>query len=389
MKYIKLFEAFNNDSITDYRIQIVHDDMKEGIYLLSSKDEDHDSFFGVFNLQGLKDLEDALNTQVIVNDLSNKQQTGGELPLIFENTGITFQVNEIDASSKFMRILDEDEIEMEITWGRGSIEKDLGLFGISTYDLPDVDLGVMKMKDLPFGSYLTKNVLSMGLILLPSKGPSKKGNSIDIPIVLNQCHSMDNHGTIIESKSSETIADFIERLTAGIDLFEKTCDLNDIEKYLPKIFDDAVPKGFIKILNKLKSFDAGESSDLVKFNKEFSKLENVDFVKAQKQAEKQAEKHRPNIPLPKEGDAKDRERFRKEANESQIEFVKIQHQILKDYTEDILLDMDNLINKYKEIIKGYTFEEEKKFVDYYRELYDRGSKGLAPPGWTREWPILY
>ena len=112
-------------------------------------------------------------------------------------------------------------------------------------------------------------------------------------------------------------------------------------------------------------------------------------MKAQKQAGKQAEKYRQDIPPPKEGDAKDLERFRKEANESRIELSKIQSQILKDYTDDILLDMDNLINKYKGIIKGYTFEEEKGFVDYYRELYDRGSKGLAPPGWTREWPILY
>ena len=103
---------------------------------------------------------------------------------------------------------------------------------------------------------------------------------MNIPIVLNQCHFMDYHGTLISGSPSSSISDQMTK-TFGeteMDLFERIADLNNIEKYLPKIFDSDVPDGFIKILNRLKSSGGDPSENLKRFKKEFEKLQNIDFA---------------------------------------------------------------------------------------------------------------
>lgn len=389
MKHIKLFEAFTNDAVTDYRVSYVEPDMKEGYYLFSTADPDYDSIFGVFDLKGLKELEDSINTEIIVNDLLSKMQDVGTVynpEEKFDNYNIT----PISKKSKFMRVSEEEDLEWEITWNKGDVEKDLGLFGISIYDLPDVELGTIKLKDLPFGSYLTRHIISMGQVLLPSKTEGDKEHFTNIPIVLNQCHFMDYHGTLISGSPSSSISDQMTK-TFGeteMDLFERIADLNNIEKYLPKIFDSDVPDGFIKILNRLKSSGGDPSENLKIFKKEFAKLQNIDFEQAMDSAEKSCERMIPSIPPPRQGDSKDLERYKKEYNEAQIRFNKEMSQEIKDHTNDVLLDMQNLINKYKGIVKGYSFKDEQDFIDYHIDIQDRGIKGLPPKNWPsgRKWP---
>jgi hypothetical protein len=167
---------------------------------------------------------------------------------------------------------------------------------------------------------------------------------------------------------------------------EKIADLKDIERYLPKIFDAEVPNGFLRLLNRLKSSGEDTSLNLKRFKKQYNKLAEIDFEKAREAATKSVEHMIPSAPPPR--DVQDRERFKKESNEAYIRYIKAFNQAMKDYTEDVLLDMDNLINQYQRVIKDYGFEKEKELVDYWREAYDRGSRGLPPPNWPEEsnWP---
>ena len=390
MRHIKLFEAFTNDTVTDYRVSYVDPGMKEGYYLFSTIDPaNEESIFGVFDLKGLKELEDSINTEIIVHDLVSKVQNIDGTSPNPEETYDNFSITPISKKSKFMRICEEEGLEWEITWNRGDVEKDLGLFGLSIYDLPDVELGTMKLKDQPFGAYLKRHIISMGLVLLPSETRGDEGNFLNIPIVLNQCHFMSYHGDV-RSGSSSSVSDQINTGfgEAQKDFLESIADLSDIEKYLPKIFDRDVPNGFLKILNRLKSSGSASSGKLERFKKEFAKLQDIDFERASASAKKSYERMIPSIPPPRAGDGKDLERYKKEYNEAQIEFHKKASQEIKDQTNDVLLDMQNLINRYKGIVTGYSFKDEQDFIDYHVDIQNRGIKGLPPKDWPsgRKWP---
>jgi len=391
LKYIKLFESFQNEDATDFRVEIVDDSIQEGYYLFSSITDDYDSIFGVFNLQGLKELEDAINTQILLSDIANKQ-INNKIP--DELNGFKYVVNKIKTTSKFIRVIDDESIEWEIRKNADDVNKDLGLFGLSTYDLPDTEIWTMKMKDLPFGSYLNRNIISMGLTIIPSKEKGPEDTNINIPIVLNQCHVTDYHNQIKSSKTSESIFDFLDvaYFDSGVEWFEKRVNLNDIEKYLPSVFEKDVPKGFLNVLNKLKS---NTKSDLKEFRKLFNNLVEKDLEAAKKEAERISISYHPDNLLPsveeyksKYGDEDWREVWKKEYKEANIRYFKIMSSNILDYTSDIFLDMDSLIKKYEGLLKGYTFEKEKEFINYWRDQYQKGAKGLPPINWpsNREWP---
>lgn len=123
-----------------------------------------------------------------------------------------------------------------------------------------------------------------------------------------------------------------------------------------------------------------------RFKKEWNKLVEIDFDKAEKEAETSVIAMMPNIPPLK---AKvDRDAYKKEYNEAMMRYTKASYQALKDHTEDVLLDMNNLINQYRGKIKDYSFAKEQEFIDYHRQAYERGAKGLPPPHWPadQKWP---
>jgi hypothetical protein len=179
---------------------------------------------------------------------------------------------------------------------------------------------------------------------------------------------------------------------SGVEWFEKRVNLKDIEKYLPSIFEEDVPKGFLNVLNKLKS---NTKSDLKEFKKLFNNLVEKDLEDAKKEAERISISYLPDNILPsveeykrKYGDEDWREVWKKEYKEANIKYFKIMSRNILDYTSDIFLDMDSLIKKYEGLLKGYKFKKEKEFINYWRDQYQRGAKGLPPINWpsNREWP---
>lgn len=380
MKHLKLFEAFVSDSPTDFRVRIVGSSMKEGNYLFSITDESgYDSIFGVFDLAGLKDLEDAINTQIIAHDLINKVQDldpQGTLDIRIHYG--KFKTTPISGGAKFLRLIYDNDLEVSTPWDDKPDWEKYADQDMSIYDMPDAEVGIIKLKDSPNPN---RHHVSMGLMIVPAETEGKDVENV--PVVLNRCYFIDHQGTLRSGSPKLGVSDQIEKhfQEFGVKYLEKIADLKDIEKYLPEIFDAEVPKGFLRLLDRLKSSGADTSLNLKGFKKRYNKLVEIDFEKARQAASKSVQHMIPNIPHPKAGDAQDRERFRKEHNDAQIRYIKAYNQAMKDYAEDVFLDIDSLINQYRKEIKDYGFEKEKEFVDYWRDTYDRGSKFLPPRNW--------
>jgi hypothetical protein len=391
MKYIKLFEAFVSDSPTDFRVQIIGPGMKEGHYLFSTTDETgYDSIFGVFDLAGLKELEDAINTQIIAHDLINKVQDINprdtfDLRMHYGN----FKATPIGKGAKFLGLIYDEDLKISSPWDDKPDWEKYADQDTSIYDAPEgADVGILKLKDESGDT--NRHHVSMGLMIVPAE--TEQEDAENVPVVLNQCHFIDHHGTLRSASPKLGVSIQIENhfgglgVGFGVGYLEKIADLKDIERYLPKIFDAEVPNGFLRLLNRLKSSEADTSLNLKRFKKQYNKLAEIDFEKAREAATKSVEHLIPNASPPR--DEQDMGRFKKERNEAYIKYIKAFNQAMKDYTEDVLLDMDNLINQYQRVIKDYEFEKEKELVDYWREAYDRGSRGLPPPNWPEEsnWP---
>jgi len=71
MNHIKLFEEFNpyEYELPNFRVSLVTGGMTEGKYLFSLVDGNSDSYWGIFNLEGLKVLEDEMNTVCVLEEL--------------------------------------------------------------------------------------------------------------------------------------------------------------------------------------------------------------------------------------------------------------------------------------------------------------------------------
>ena len=109
MKYIKLFEAFNSNNLPNFRVELVKHGMKEGKYLFSMVDGDRTSYWGVFDLGGLRKLEEDMNTMCIIDELKMEIiWKGGNVygPIDWAQDWTKIVVNKVPDNVKYLNLVE-------------------------------------------------------------------------------------------------------------------------------------------------------------------------------------------------------------------------------------------------------------------------------------------
>jgi hypothetical protein len=240
MRYIKLFESFNNYELPNFRVELVKPGMSSGKWLFTCVDGSWNSFFGVFDLDGLKKLEDAMNTECVFAELSNAIKYGGKNKenLAFE-AHTTIIVSEIDSQDKYINLQYRD--------------LDIPFFSqnpVSNVSNPPPGLVVGE-------DGLQDEHIVHGYSVTTSKSPLKESPDEEeirnYPIVVNELNYVDHHWsdhqrTMDYEKAFDETGGFRKRPIEEVDYVMK-----DIEPYMASIIDAGVPKGVLKTIEKIKN----------------------------------------------------------------------------------------------------------------------------------------
>jgi len=264
MRHIKLFETFNSYELPNFRVELVKPGMSGKKWLFSMVDGNGTSWWGVFNYQGLKDLEDSLNTLCIVQELymeiawkESASLTSPYGPCDVSKSRI--RVNPIPESSKYLILL-SDEADMS------GIQP--GFFPKNTRTVDGIS-----------GTYITAsgdlkepNDLWFGIRVEPSNSAFPNFNKdMDkslyetYPIEINTLWTADHHWSYTR-KAENFIGEFFskdhpigDRLQYPSKEFDRVTNpwvpitIKDVEPYIISIINAGAPKEFFKILNSLKS----------------------------------------------------------------------------------------------------------------------------------------
>jgi hypothetical protein len=238
MKYIKLFEAFSNYDLPNFRVNLLKPGMANSRYLFTCIDGSWNSFFGVFDLEGLKRLEDAMNTECVFAELENALQyenKEGE-NLAFGGEHVSIKVNKIPSDTKFINLV---------------------------FRAFDIDFNKGRVTNKPAGMFIGKDGIGDEIIIHghsvitssvrmendPDNEPIK-----EYPAELNVLYFEDHHWTT-KGKTKNYREAFDELVGFGESFYGEWREytLEDIQPFISSIIDAGAPDGFIKEIEGMKA----------------------------------------------------------------------------------------------------------------------------------------
>lgn len=252
MNHIKLFEDFNpyEYELPNFRVSLVNGGMTDGKYLFSLADGNSDSYWGIFNLEGLKVLEDEINTLCVLEELKNAIEFPDKKndPVIWAVKEWTkLVINKVPADSKFIVLLHKKLVDQDIMgkWGIGKNQNVLGAFQEYIADV------VSDKNEIPKGAF----------------GVMKDESVIIVPAEVNTLYYEGNHLGSFDNATKELVKnkrdknyfdlDYENPLMIKYDRNEKEfvstpINFDAIEPYMLSIIDAGAPKGFLKVIEKYK-----------------------------------------------------------------------------------------------------------------------------------------
>jgi hypothetical protein len=252
MNHIKLFEEFNpyEHELPNFRVSLVTGGMTNGKYLFSLADGNSDSYWGIFNLEGLKVLEDEMNTLCVLEELKKAIEFPDKKnePVMWAMKEWTkLSINKVPENSKFIVLLNKDLVDEEIMedWGIRGNPNVLGPFKEFIADV------VSDENEIPEGDF----------------GITKDESVIIVPAEVNTLYYEGNHLGSFDEASEKVIKDKRDENYFGIDYenplmvkydrnekgFVSTpINFDDIEPYMESIIEGGAPKAFLKVIEKYK-----------------------------------------------------------------------------------------------------------------------------------------
>lgn len=239
MKYIKLFESFSSHKLPNFRVDLVKPGTISGRYLFTCVDGSWNSFFGVFDIEGLKKLEDAMNTECVFAELSDAIRDGGtdEENSAFE-ADTTIVISQVNSDAKFINLLYRD------------------------FDMPFSEKPVSNVSNPPPGLVVGEDGLrdehiihghSVTTSKIPLEGDSEGVEIDNYPIVLNELHFIDHHFSD-HQKTEKYEKAFDENVGFRISpIEEEDFGMEEIEPYMRSIIDSGIPQGVLKTIKEIKN----------------------------------------------------------------------------------------------------------------------------------------
>jgi hypothetical protein len=248
MKHIKLFEAFNSYSLPNFRVSLVKPGMTQGKYLFTCVEGNWDSYWGIFDLEGLKVLEDAMNTRFVIEELQDriiykKPAPSMERGIHWSWPSTSIVTNKVPNDTKFIALLNRD-----MDW------KPMGGFISMTNKEPQsivTPLGELGEENVVFG--YTAHAVKGKEEVPEYKGlPEWEEEAIRVfPAVLNLLYKTDNHWSEVEEITKDYFEDEGEDDPISSP-YHDPVSIEDIQPYMPSIIDAGAPKGFLRILKRME-----------------------------------------------------------------------------------------------------------------------------------------
>lgn len=247
MKHIKLFESFNSNRLPNFRVEVIKPGMSSGRWLFTCLDASWNSFFGVFDLDGLKKLEDAMNTECVFAELLYAiDNTESEENQAFE-AHTTIDVGKVSPEDKFIN-LHYRNLNIPI-FPTDSISR-------VSNPPPGLTVGGDGLKDeqIIHGFSVTTSKV-------PLKGKSEGVPVQNYPLVLNELHFADHHWSNPQkTKNYEKAFDYLIGFrTAPTE--DEIYGMEEIQPYMGSIIDSGIPKGVLRTIEEIKKIESTPRSD--------------------------------------------------------------------------------------------------------------------------------
>ena len=281
MRHIKLFEAFNSNNLPNFRVELVKPGMKEGKYLFSMADGNGISYWGVFDLEGLRKLEEDMNTMCIIDELQMEIiWKGGNVygPIDWAQDWTKIVVNKVSDNVKYLNLVEgspdfsgvgrgffpdetmntsADKSETSVSPSgnvtkinqlhfrsvEASVEKPEITGGFQPGDI--VETYPAETNTLWFADHPWSDIYSI-----------KKGKFDNYFINKNNTSPeqwSDSYYPPLGYRYKDRLIPFDPKNNSWVPI-----TLKDVEPYMSSIIDGGVTKGFLKIVDKMKQIQGKE-----------------------------------------------------------------------------------------------------------------------------------
>ena len=281
MRHIKLFEEFNSNNLPNFRVELVKPGMKEGKYLFSMADGNGISYWGVFDLEGLRKLEEDMNTMCIIDELQMEIiWKGGNVygPIDWAQDWTKIVVNKVPDNVKYLNLVEgspdfsgvgrgffpdetmntsADKSETSVSPSgnvtkinqlhfrsvEASVEKPEITGGFQPGDI--VETYPAETNTLWFADHPWSDIYSI-----------KKGKFDNYFINKNNTSPeqwSDSYYPPLGYRYKDRLIPFDPKNNSWVPI-----TLKDVEPYMSSIIDGGVTKGFLKIVDKMKQIQGKE-----------------------------------------------------------------------------------------------------------------------------------
>lgn len=255
MKHIKLFEAFNSYDLPNFRVELVKPGMSEGKYLFSMADGNGISYWGVFDLEGLRKLEEDMKTMCIIEELQMEIiYKGGNIygPIDWAKDWTKIVVNKVPDNVKYLNLVEgfpspSGKVtkinELHFRSVEASVEKPEITGRFEPGDI--IETYPAETNTLWFADHSWSHIYSI-----------KKGEFDN--------YFINKNNTFPEQWSDSYYPPLGYRYkdpSIPLDLENNSwvpITLKDVEPYMSSIIDGGVTKGFLKIVDKMKQIQGKE-----------------------------------------------------------------------------------------------------------------------------------
>jgi hypothetical protein len=235
MKHIKLYEAFNNYDLPNFRVKLLNPGMTNGKYLFTCLDDSSNSFFGVFDISGLKKLEDVMNTECVFAELENAIEYKDKQSdnRAFGNAEIV--VSKVPSDTKYINLLYRD-----FDFSGGLIKNKPSRMTVGSSGRLGSEHVIQGYSVFPSSAHIEND---------PEKEPIH-----EYPAKLNVLYYEDHHfSTGGETKNYSEAFDDLVGFGKSFYGEWREFAIDDIQPFITSIIDAGAPDGFIKAIEKIKS----------------------------------------------------------------------------------------------------------------------------------------
>lgn len=282
MKHIQLFESFNSYDLPNFRMHLVQPGMKEGKYLFSLVDGNGNSYWGVFDLGGLKKLEEDMNTMCIIEELKMEIcfKRGADYgPIDWARPHTKMVINKVPHDVRYLNLVEGLPGDFYRA-GEGFFPEETVKRAANQSDTKVSSSGELKsINKLWFGMSVEASVEKPEIT-----GRAEPGDIQETyPAETNTLWVADHHWSNIYSvKKGESDNYFINKNNTYPEQWEDNypplgyrpkdpsltvnlqtnpwvpITIKDVEHYIPSIIDAGATKGFLKILNRMRDMQGEE-----------------------------------------------------------------------------------------------------------------------------------